>query len=282
MITKALSLPRATLLHRVRGCVSQSVVVSGVCHNQLSCLPLLSRKGLPARLGGCRCIVCAFAASCLRLPLHRVRRCYIVCAFAAAELDLEAKEPGQQCLPSSRGITVVTKDRDGVAIAAGDAAAVETAAELDLEAKEPGQQCLPSSRGTTVVTKDHDGVAIAAGDAAAVEAEVGVGPDAVALGLYEPGPALRGARAGGWSRESRGGNQLRRAQAVADVGAEIRNCAGAHYGGEPRLEGSQRGALREPTATASALLTLLAAPSRGASPGPGTLAALCGGPAGPR
>ena len=146
---------------------------------------------------------------------------------------------------------------------------------------------MPSSRGTTVVTKDHDGVAIAAGDAAAVEAEVGVGPayggpDAVALGLHGPGPALRGARAGGWSRESRGGNQLRRAQAVADVGAEIRNCAGAHYGGEPRLEGSQRGALREPTATASALLTLLAAPSRGASPGPGTLAALCGGPAGPR
>ena len=48
---------------------------------------------------------------------------------------------------------------DGVAIAAGDAAAVDAVTELNLEAKEPKLQCLPSGRGTTAVTNDHDGVA---------------------------------------------------------------------------------------------------------------------------
>ena len=68
-----------------------------------------------------------------------------------------------------RGTTVVDNDHDGVAIAAGDAAAVVATAELNLEAKEPESRCLPTGRGTTVVTSDHDGVAIAAGDATAVE-----------------------------------------------------------------------------------------------------------------
>ena len=72
-------------------------------------------------------------------------------------------------MPSGRGTTAVTNDHDGVASAAGDAAAVDAASELNLDAKEPKLQCLPSGRGTTVVTNDHDGVAIAAGDAAAVE-----------------------------------------------------------------------------------------------------------------
>ena len=76
-------------------------------------------------------------------------------------------------MPSGRGTTAVTTDHDGVAIAAGDAAAVVAAAELNPEAKEPELQCLPSGRGTTVVTDDHDGVAIAAGDAAAVDAAAG-------------------------------------------------------------------------------------------------------------
>ena len=71
-------------------------------------------------------------------------------------------------MPAGRGTTVVTNDHDGVAIAAGDAAAVIAAAEPDLEAKEPQLQCLPAGRGTTVVTNDRDGVAIATGDAAAV------------------------------------------------------------------------------------------------------------------
>ena len=83
-----------------------------------------------------------------------------------------------QCLPSGRGTTVVTSDHDGVAIAAGDAAAVVAAAELNPEAKEPELQCLPSGRGTTVVTDDHDGVAIAAGDAAAVVAAAELDPEA--------------------------------------------------------------------------------------------------------
>ena len=48
-----------------------------------------------------------------------------------------------QCLPTGRGTTVVTSDHDGVAIAAGDAAAVVAAAGLNLEAKEPELQCLP-------------------------------------------------------------------------------------------------------------------------------------------
>ena len=43
---------------------------------------------------------------------------------AAAELNLEAKEPELQYLPTGRG-TTVDNDHDGVAIAAGDAAAVE-------------------------------------------------------------------------------------------------------------------------------------------------------------
>ena len=67
----------------------------------------------------------------------------------------------------------------------------------------------------------------------------------VAHGLDGAGHALRGARAGGRPRKPRGGNQLRRAQTVADVGVEIRNGAGAHHGGELRLEGGQREALRE-------------------------------------
>ena len=67
-----------------------------------------------------------------------------------------------QCLPTGRGTTVVTSDHDGVAIAAGDAAAVVAAAGLNPEAKEPELQCLPTGRGTTVVTSDHDGVTIAA------------------------------------------------------------------------------------------------------------------------
>ena len=46
---------------------------------------------------------------------------------AAAELNPEAKEPELQCLPSGRRTTVVTDDHDGVAIAAGDAAAVVAA-----------------------------------------------------------------------------------------------------------------------------------------------------------
>ena len=40
-------------------------------------------------------------------------------------------------MPAGRGTAVVTNDHDGVAIAAGDAAAVIAATELDLEAKEP-------------------------------------------------------------------------------------------------------------------------------------------------
>ena len=70
-------------------------------------------------------------------------------------------------MPSDRGTAGVTNDRDGVAIATSDVAAVSSAAELHLEAKKPAWQCLPSGRGTAVVTSDHDGVAIAAGDVAA-------------------------------------------------------------------------------------------------------------------
>jgi hypothetical protein len=47
--------------------------------------------------------------------------------FEIAELNPEAKEPKLQCLPSGRGTTVVTNDHDGVASAAGDAAAVDAA-----------------------------------------------------------------------------------------------------------------------------------------------------------
>jgi hypothetical protein len=72
-------------------------------------------------------------------------------------------------LPTGRGTTVVDNDHDGVAIAAGDAAAVVAAAGLNPEAKEPELQCLPTGRGTTVVDNDHDGVAIAAGDSTTVE-----------------------------------------------------------------------------------------------------------------
>ena len=57
-------------------------------------------------------------------------------AVAAAGLNLEAKEPELQCLPTGRGTTVVTSDHDGVAIAAGDATAVVAAAGLNPEAKE--------------------------------------------------------------------------------------------------------------------------------------------------
>jgi hypothetical protein len=56
-------------------------------------------------------------------------------------LNLEAKEPELQCLPTGRGTTVVTSDHDGVAIATGDATAVVAAAGLNLEAKEPESQC---------------------------------------------------------------------------------------------------------------------------------------------
>ena len=70
-------------------------------------------------------------------------------------------------MPSGKGTAGVTNDRDGVAIATSDVAAVSSAAELYLEAKKPAWQCLPSDRGTAVVTSDHDSVAIAAGDVAA-------------------------------------------------------------------------------------------------------------------
>ena len=70
-------------------------------------------------------------------------------------------------MPSGKGTEVVSKDHDGVAIAADVAATSAAATELHLEAKKPTWQCLPSGRGTAVVTSDHDGVAIAAGDVAA-------------------------------------------------------------------------------------------------------------------
>ena len=60
--------------------------------------------------------------------------------LAATELNLGAKEPELQCLPTGRGTTVVTSDHDGVAIAAGDAATVVAAAGLNPEAKEPESQ----------------------------------------------------------------------------------------------------------------------------------------------
>ena len=46
-------------------------------------------------------------------------------------------------------------------------------------------------------------------------------PHFVALGLYETGSALRGARVGGRPREARGVQQMRRAQPVADVGGNM-------------------------------------------------------------
>jgi hypothetical protein len=55
-------------------------------------------------------------------------------------------------LPSGRGTTVVTSDHDGVAIAAGDAAAVVAAAELSPEAKEP--------RRTQLRCESHLGITI--------------------------------------------------------------------------------------------------------------------------
>ena len=48
-------------------------------------------------------------------------------------------------MPAGRGTAVVTSDHDGVAIAAGDAAAVIAAAELDLEA-DGAQNAVPASR----------------------------------------------------------------------------------------------------------------------------------------
>ena len=56
---------------------------------------------------------------------------------AGAELDLEAKEPMQQCVLSSRGTVGVASDHDIVVIATGDVAACAAGAELDLEAAEP-------------------------------------------------------------------------------------------------------------------------------------------------
>ena len=72
----------------------------------------------------------------------------------------------------------------------------------------------------------------------------------VNVSLLYPSPVSRYGRRSrvtshGCAKGTRGGNQLSRAEAVEDVGVEIRNRAGAHYGGEPRLEGGQRGALDE-------------------------------------
>ena len=79
-------------------------------------------------------------------------------------------------MPSGKGTEVVTNDRDGVAIATSDVAAVSSAAELHLEAKKPAWQCLPSGRRTAVVTSDHDSVAIAAGAVAAAVAAAELHP----------------------------------------------------------------------------------------------------------
>ena len=73
-------------------------------------------------------------------------------------------------MPSGRGTTAVTNDHGGVAIAAGDAAAVDAEASSLPERRSPEQQCLPSGRGTPAAINDHDDVASATGDAAAIDA----------------------------------------------------------------------------------------------------------------
>ena len=83
-------------------------------------------------------------ASCVPEPQDALRRqtwkgtsaCPFACEPAleeAAQFNPEAKEPKSQCLPLGRGTTVVPNDHDGVAVAAGDATAVEAAAELNPE-----------------------------------------------------------------------------------------------------------------------------------------------------
>jgi hypothetical protein len=56
----------------------------------------------------------------------------------AAGLNLEAKEPEPQCVPTGRGTTVVTSGHGGGAFATGDATTVVVAAGLNLGAKGAG------------------------------------------------------------------------------------------------------------------------------------------------
>jgi hypothetical protein len=63
-------------------------------------------------------------------PLVVISAGHAAAAEATAELNLEAGEPKLQCLPSGRGTTAFTNDHDGVAIAAGDAAAAEAVGDV--------------------------------------------------------------------------------------------------------------------------------------------------------